>query len=124
MWLRKGVKILAILYTLFIVYASLGKYMMQVIPKDINGGDKIAHFGAYAVFVIVWVLSISLNTIRDDRGRYLKYIVLSGLVLGFLMEICQYVFTSYRQMDWLDMVANSVGILIGYLVSVKFMRLS
>lgn len=113
-------KYVAIAYSLFVVYASLGKYAMGFVPKSINGGDKIAHFGAYFVFVILWALAAKFKAFAVIPKVSLKYIVISGIVLGLLMEICQYVFTSYRQMDWLDMVANSVGVLLGYLVSIKF----
>lgn len=118
--LKPATKILAILYTLFIVYASLGKYIMGIIPKNINGGDKIAHFGAYFMFVVLWSMSCKFNSNKDKWKAILKYIVVAGVLLGFLMEISQYVFTSYRQMDWLDMIANSIGVLLGYLISVNF----
>lgn len=120
MTLKLIVKIGAIAYTLFIIYASLAKYAMGFVPKNINGGDKIAHFGAYFVFVILWSFTCKMNLIEAYRKENLKYVAVSGLLLGLLMEVCQYVFTSYRQMDWLDMLANSVGVLLGCLVSVKF----
>ncbi len=113
-------KVVAVAYSLFIVYASLGKYVTGIIPKDINGGDKIAHFGAYFVLVLVWSIVVKLNQKREAWKPSLHYVVIGGLLLGLLMEISQYVFTSYRQMDWLDMVANSVGVFLGYLLSIKF----
>lgn len=114
-------KVLAIVYTLFVVYASLGKYIMGIVPKNIKGGDKIAHFGAYFMFVILWSISSRFNSQeKETKKTFLKYIAVGGLLLGLLMEICQYLFTSYREMDWLDMVANSIGVLLGYLISATF----
>lgn len=109
-----------LLYTAFVVYASLDKYAMGMVPESINGADKIAHATAYLVFVLIWALACRLNKNKEDWKFYLLRIVVLALFLGLLMEVCQYVFTSYRQMDWLDMVANSTGVLLGYLFSIKF----
>ena len=49
------------------------------------------------------------------RSAYLKVIV--GLTLfGFVVELCQ-LFISYRTADWIDIAANTIGIIAGIAVA-------
>ena len=52
----------------------------------------------------------------------LAKIFLLAFVYGFTMEIMQEIFTVSRHFDILDIVANSLGVTTGSLISVKLFK--
>ncbi len=80
-------------------------------PPDtsaVNFGDKIAHFAGYAL-LFLWFAQIY------QRSAQLKLALLLVL-LGVSIEIAQG-FTGYRAFEYADMLANSVGVAIGWVVA-------
>ena len=71
--------------------------------------DKVAHFLAYGIFALLLSL--------DFRARYGKraalYAVIFAAAFGALIEVLQGVMNLGREMDAVDMVANSLGALLG-----------
>lgn len=75
--------------------------------------DKIAHVLLNCILVVLWLLfffvkekkMISITTIYAVFGLCLLY--------GIIIEVLQYTFTTYRQADVLDVVANAIGLLVG-----------
>lgn len=94
--------ILAVLYlSLFTVYIP--------VQTDFNSVDKIHHFIAYATLMLWFAQSF--------RGTK-RYWIVGGLILmGILIEFAQ-PFTG-REFSYLDMLANSTGVLIGLLIAAK-----
>ncbi len=113
--MSKFVRASAIGYTILIIVASLGRFVMGVFPKGVAHSDKIGHFVAYAGFAFVWgvyfVKVLNFQLLKSSR-----LVFLWSVSFGVLMECCQWVFTSYRQFDYYDMLANTVGSLLGLLV--------
>ena len=73
---------------------------------SIRVNDKVGHFIAYAI--------LSLNALLVWRQRQLKFKILLGLALvgyGLLME-----FLPGREVSAYDLLANSIGVGIGYLL--------
>ena len=80
-------------------------------PPDTSGvtfGDKIAHFAGYAL-LFLWFAQIY------HRSAQLKLAILLVL-LGIGVEIAQS-FTGYRAFEYADMLANSTGVAIGWLIA-------
>lgn len=76
------------------------------LPKVPPGGDKLEHFLAYCL------LSFAAVQLFATRSALLRAGL--GLVaLGIALEIAQGVFTSTRQMDAQDALANTLGVLGG-----------
>ena len=71
----------------------------------VSGVDKWFHFSVHFVFVLLWFLY--LNTKNIELG--LLKIFLGSLFFGILIEICQSLFTTTRQADVLDVLANATG---------------
>jgi len=70
--------------------------------------DKWIH-GITFLILSVWFTGLTA------RSAYLKVIV--GLTLfGFVVELCQ-LFISYRTADWIDIAANTIGIIAGIAVA-------
>jgi VanZ family protein len=77
---------------------------------QIDNGDKIGHFLAYAT-LSAWAVMVFQN-------RRAQLLAACGLfTLGLLMEWLQGTLTVYRMMDMRDAMANTVGVLIGLCVS-------
>lgn len=78
------------------------------IPKiDVSYSDKINHVVA---FIILWILFTHAYLLKI----WLAFIVLLGY--GFLLECIQR-FIPYRDFSWLDLIADAVGLSIGFIMS-------
>ena len=103
---------LAITWTVFVVVASLVSF--NSVPKvKVVGSDKVVHFLFYLVFVIFWSLAKKQSYFKIN---YSLLIVVIAIVFGIIIEILQGVLTKTRQADFYDVVANSLGAIVGYIV--------
>jgi VanZ family protein len=76
----------------------------QKLP-DVGVSDKVEHALAYAMMTL-WFTGVY------SRTSYLR-VALGMFVLGVGLEIAQALLPFGRQMDILDVVANSIGIVLG-----------
>ncbi len=79
--------------------------------QTVDYGDKIEHIFAY--FVLMWWFTQIYHTPRQR----LQYMI-GFLLLGAGLEILQGL-GGIRQADWVDMVANSVGVLLAWQLTNK-----
>ncbi|MFA6844394.1 MAG: VanZ family protein [Sphaerochaetaceae bacterium] len=110
--LRDFSSILSLFFTMLIVFLSLenGSEVPQV--KWIPFADKGLHACAYAVLsflVTIWFFK------RGKLVRTFLLVVLYCFVLGVIMELLQPSFGRYR--EFLDLVSDVVGCLIGFFLS-------
>ncbi len=112
--LRDNLNIIAILLTVSIAILSLIKLGKQ--PIQINGLDKIEHAIAYFVLTFAWLLALRKSKINA------KLIVLCCFLYGIIIEALQVTITSYRSGEILDVVANTMGILIAYICYLSFFK--
>ena len=87
---------------------------MQV-AVDIENSDKLGHFLAYGL-LSVWAVLIF------ERRQAQAWAALSLVLLGVAMELAQGAFTVDRQMDPIDAVADSLGVVLGLLLNLTPMR--
>ncbi|MEI6312947.1 MAG: VanZ family protein [Bacteroidota bacterium] len=104
---RKTYRMLTNLWAFFIL-------ILCVIPgKDLPSSniwqiDKVAHFILYLVFAFL-LLASATNTLYKTQ-----WIVLACcLIYGFAIECMQGLFLPDRFFDWYDVMANSVGAIVG-----------
>ncbi len=82
-------------------------------PKlDIDEGDKLGHFAAYGSLMLWFCLLYARN------GTRLAYAAL-WIVMGIGLEFAQRE-TGHRNYEVFDMVANAIGVLIGWALSFAF----
>jgi VanZ family protein len=84
--------------------------------------DKIVHVCMYAgLELIIW-----FEYLRHHAGLEKLKIILLGIVapiiLGALLEIAQDKLTDTRSGDWMDLVADALGVLIGAAVGYFALR--
>jgi VanZ family protein len=105
---------IALVWTALMFYLCLKE--MSGLPKiTIPGKDKMAHFAFYTGFVIFWFKANTKNT-----KNTLKHIVLVGILVGILIEFLQLTCTKTRAFDFFDIIANSLGAAIGYILISKY----
>jgi len=86
-----------------IVWLSLTPSPPQV---DVQFGDKIGHFGAYGLLMLWFCL---LYSSRNTRTRYAAAFIAMGIGLEFVQG-----WLGYRTFDVMDMAANTIGVLLGW----------
>ncbi len=109
---RRIQRYICLVYAVVIVYVSLAPG--QRIPGIFNWGslfspDKVAHFGAYAIFAVLLSFSIGGTSIRKRTATAVVFAALFGV----LMEGLQGIAGTGRDFDPIDMVANLIGAMLG-----------
>lgn len=110
----------AVLWTFIILYLSL-KNPSGEQRFSFENADKIVHFTFYFVFVILWYRCLVLT--NRNQIKYKIGLVCIAVLFGILVELAQKYFTTTRQADVLDAVANSTGAFMGILVATRIFRL-
>ena len=78
--------------------------------------DKVVHFTFYVVFVVLWFRYYSFKTSLDFKAKV--KLVTTAILLGIAIEIGQHFLTTTRQADVWDVVANTIGSMVGIWVSI------
>ena len=100
--------------TLFLaISTTIGIAILSLIQAPINseifGYDKLLHAFAYCTLSFLW-----LSAINNSRRTILICTV--GVIYGIVIEILQMLLTNYRTGDVYDALANTSGVIIGYLL--------
>jgi len=103
----------AIASTLAIIYLSLSD--ISSLPKlEVQFEDKIYHIVAYFSLNSVWLLAIT--ALKSKHSKYDVLISLGIIGFGIVIELFQEILTDYRTFDNYDILANSLGVIISFLV--------
>lgn len=104
---------LALFWTIAITVACLVD-MSTVPAANVENIDKVAHLSFYAIFSILWFLYLR-NKIENTKKLFLILFLLS-VFFGIFIEFCQSTFTENRQADINDVIANTIGAVIGLII--------
>ncbi len=104
---KKRIHIVAIGYIILLTVGSLAKINHQS-TFDIKFEDKIVHFLAYAILCLLVFLSLYNKGINKS----LTYAALFSIIFGIILELLQGMTPHTRVSDGLDVVANTLGILV------------
>ena len=109
----------ALFWTFLIIYLSLRNAANM--PKiNFKNADKVVHFTFYFGFVILWYRHLVFrNSVLLNNKIVL---VLISIVFGVVIEFAQKNLTTTRQADIWDVLANSIGTLVGIFVATKIFR--
>jgi VanZ family protein len=114
---KKSFQIILIVYLFAILVVST--VPGGAIPKiNIWSFDKILHIVEY--FILAFLM---INTLKIPTVRYILLIIIIGIVYGGFNEVWQGVI-AHRYASIYDAVANGIGMVIGSIVTVKFLLLS
>ncbi|MFM1808226.1 MAG: hypothetical protein RLZZ242_951 [Bacteroidota bacterium] len=83
------------------------------LPTFFDGFDKLVHFCFYLGFSVLLAQAFLEGFIELPK-RVLQFWVFGyGLLYGGLIELAQMWLTTFRQADWNDFIANTIGVLVG-----------
>ncbi|RZS98860.1 VanZ family protein [Aquimarina brevivitae] len=98
-------------FTILLTAASLYKFILSPFDVDLDNGDKVLHFVAYAILALVWFFCAFFSTkIKYTYTKILALVAIFCAFYGVLMEVAQGFLTTYRTMDYKDALANTSGI--------------
>lgn len=84
------------------------------------------HVSAYFGLAFIWFFYIFFK--KPDEYRYQKAFFIVSIIIvlfGILIEVLQGALTSYRQPDWADILANTIGVVVAlgvFMFLKKFLR--
>ncbi len=100
----------SVLWLLIIAVASL--LPSSKVP-DIDVSDKWIHFVFYAIFAFLLFLStLGYTKSTNSRVARWRFVLITGTVTGFCIELIQHYLILGRQGEWLDVLANTLGLLV------------
>ncbi len=104
----------ALVYTLALVIASL--INLNGVPSlGSSFDDKIYHVVAYMILAVLWLFYF-----KPFKTKYIPFFVFFAVVLlGYLLELLQYLVNPNRTYDTFDLIANTFGALIGTFIAIK-----
>lgn len=105
---------IAIIITIIIAILSLMPIGEQ--PIKINNLDKIEHAIAYFFLTLTWLLALGKNK------KAIAIIIAVSIFYGIIIEILQVTLTSHRVAEYLDALANSIGVVMALFVFLIFLR--
>lgn len=103
---------LAIFITIIIGWGSLIT-IGNTVSSNINVPDKAIHLTAYLIVTLCWLIAYK------NKLKILKinaYIVFLIFFYGIIIEVLQATVTTNRQFEIKDIVANTIGIALGFTV--------
>ena len=87
---------------------------------DVSHLDKIVHLAMY--FVLMISLGPSMIPQFDSKKLSRIYLPLSVFLYSVLLEVLQNFLALGRSFEVLDIIANFIGVILGYLIILKFVK--
>ena len=109
----KMAKTALVLWGVMVTLLSLipGKTLPDFWWSSLYGIDKIAHWGFYAVWSVLWTFVIAGTS---DGQKKPVYVVILLILYSLLLEFLQSVLFWGRYFEWFDLLANTLGALSGF----------
>ena len=98
---------IAIFFTISITIGSLVKSDL-IATEIVSISDKTIHFIAYFFLMLSWLYVFFK---KKSFSKNVKFIFIGCIVFGIIIEILQGVTTTYRTLSFLDVAANTLGVL-------------
>ncbi len=110
--------ILAIGYTLSLTLLSL--ISLNGLPElGSSFDDKIYHLIAYMLMTLLW-----FNVLRTTSAKFkILYSAIISIGYGIIIEVFQALFTTSRNEDIEDVIANSIGVILGVVIIIMYRKI-
>ena len=114
--------ILFVSWVVFITLLSLFSFSNTDLPSvKIPNLDKLVHFTFYSVAAVLGTLSLKeFFVVNKGKTLALWYLAFFLIGYGILIEVLQDRFTVTRSGEFLDFVANTIGVLTGLFTAKTF----
>jgi len=110
--LENNATYIAVFITISILFGSLVKSEFIVV-ESISVSDKTYHLIAYFLLMLSWLYAFFK---KEKFQEHVKYIILGCFIFGIIIEILQGIITSYRTASYLDILANTIGVLLAVVI--------
>ncbi len=104
---------------LAVLILSLAPIGQMEMTQDVPFADKWTHMVMYGGLCLVWWMEYWRSHPKLD-GRLLCWAIFMPVLLGGVLELLQAYATTYRSGEWMDFVADSLGVLLGTLLGQVF----
>ncbi len=104
---------LAILVAVAIVLLSVLPIPDMKMKVDVPLADKWTHMVMYGALTLIIWFEYRRSHWHCDTRRLLLFAFLAPIVMGGALELIQSHLTTCRSGEWLDFVANTIGVVLG-----------
>jgi VanZ family protein len=104
---------------MIIVFLTLfpGKEMPDMSIWDMFSFDKAAHIFVFSILVLLMIVGFTKQyQYAALRKHAVRYALMISILLGFLIEILQSILISSRSFEFLDLLADIFGSLLGFVL--------
>lgn len=108
--LKKLVFVATLLYTSALALVCLIR-LNNLPDVGVSFGDKIFHFLAYALLMLLWFGTFFYN-FNFKTKKAITWAFVFSVVFGMVIEVLQGTVTDFRSFDVYDAVANTIGALL------------
>lgn len=117
-------------YWLAIVWVILIFVLLVMPARDIPSSgflnkihfDKFVHFSLFGILVALWTIPYAHRHSQSSNTRFFVLVCLAACAYGAGMEWVQLEFTSDRDYENMDIVADCLGAICGMIVSMSWVR--
>lgn len=86
-------------------------------PMQVEGVDFIDKWQhCFAYFFLIASFMYAFKKVNILSSRTSIYLLIGGSLYGLLLELAQYSFFPNRYFEWIDALANVLGVILGFLV--------
>ena len=97
---------------IWVLIIFVGSILPSSNIQDIEVSDKLIHFVFYAVFsFLLFLFSHNVNFGLDTLIKKWTFVLTIGTLFGFIIEWIQYALIPSRSGEWLDILANTIGLI-------------
>ena len=108
---------------------AVGIVLLSLLPipeiklaEEVPLADKWTHMVMYGVLTLtIWVEYRRAHQ-KSNAWRLLLFAFLAPIAMGGILELMQAYLTTCRSGEWLDFVANTIGVCIGSAVGILIMK--
>lgn len=120
---RHKFSLLFLVFITVVTYLSLGKIPKVESRLSFDQIDKLIHFSIYVIFTILFFLALNESKRKIEISIALRNTLLFAVGYGLLIELLQHVMPFNRMFEILDIIANSLGAIMGCWLIKKYRSL-
>ncbi|MCF6279913.1 MAG: VanZ family protein [Flavobacteriaceae bacterium] len=109
--LERSAYLISLSITCLVIYLSLSS--PSELNIEITVSDKTLHSIAYLVLTFSWLFAIKKSH-KELKGKL--QIGFAVFLFGIIIEVLQSSLTIYRHGDYLDIIANTIGIVLAIVI--------
>ncbi|MFP5043047.1 VanZ family protein [Parasediminibacterium sp. JCM 36343] len=106
----------------FYLFTLPGKDIPQVDWMEAIDMDKIVHVSLFVTIICLWCFPFKKSPMPAKKKIiWFSFIAVLGVCYGVSIEYIQKYFIVGRSFDLYDILADSIGCIIGYFLALKFL---